>query len=330
MALLLAVSHVRHASAYAVTKRSLVAFVERARAAAGFWGARQSDGAVSDGAVSAPALGEETTREPDRRIAGVTSALKRLDGQPKLVAAAQQARERLPGDSLYGDPLSTAGSRAPDIVGRQIAALTAARPSVVRELGFGALQVWQALSEAQGRGYGDRDLTIMFTDVVDFSSWALEVGDADALELLRQVDRALESSITSHKGRVIKRLGDGVMAVFEHPQDAVDAALEARATVTQVRVREHHPQLRVGIHVGRPRKLGGDYFGVDVNVAARIAAAAGGGDVLVSEAIPVYLDARRTSVRRHRRLDAKGTPTDLRVYVAEPVSPSAESSPRQA
>jgi adenylate cyclase len=330
MTLLFAVSNVRYASAYAATKRSLVAFVERARAAAGFPGAQQLDGAVSDGAVSSPALREESTRESDGSIAGLTSALKRFDSQPKLVAVAQRARERLPGDSFYGDPLSTAGSRAPDVVGRQIAALTAARPSVVRELGFGALQLWQALSESQGRGYGDRDLTIMFTDVVDFSSWALEAGDTDALELVRQVDRALESSIVSHKGRVVKRLGDGVMAVFERPQDAVDAALEARAAVARVKVREHHPQLRVGIHVGRPRKLGGDYFGVDVNVAARIAAAAGAGDVFVSEAIPAYLDARRTRVRRRRRLDAKGTPKDLQVYVAEPVSLSAESPPRQA
>jgi adenylate cyclase len=109
------------------------------------------------------------------------------------------------------------------------------------------------------------------------------------------------------------------VAVFDHPQAAVDAAHEARAAVAQVEVAGHHPQLRVGVHVGRPRKLGGDYFGVDVNVAARIASAARGGEVLVSEAISVQLDARKTSVRRrHRRLVTKGAPKGLKVYVAQP------------
>ena len=261
-------------------------------------------------------------KEPGGRIARIAAPLMRLDAQPKLVAITQRARERLPGDSLYGDPLSTAGTRPPDVLGRQIAALTAERPSVVRELGFSALQVWQGLSEAQGRGYGDRDLAIMFTDLVDFSSWALEAGDTDALELLRQVDVALESAITSHEGRVVKRLGDGLMAVFERPQEAVDAAHEACEAVAQVEVGGHRPQLRVGIHVGRPRKLGGDYFGVDVNIAARIAAAAGGGEVLVSETVPAHLDARTTSLRRRWRFKAKGTPEHLKVYVAEPALPT--------
>jgi adenylate cyclase len=310
MALLFAV---RHAGAYAATKRSLAALVERARNAASFARARPSDREDPS-----PAPADHLIGEPDGRIAGFTAALKRLDSEPKLIAVAQRARDQLPGDRLYGDPLSTTGSEAPGVLGRQVAALTPERPSVVRELGFGALQLWQALSEAQGRGYGDRDLTIMFTDLVDFSSWALEAGDTDALELLRQVDRALQASITSHEGRVVKRLGDGMMAVFEHPQDAVDAAHEARAALAPVKVRGHHPQLRVGIHVGRPRKLGGDYFGVDVNVAARIASAARGGEVLVSDAIPAHLDPHKTSVRRHRRLVAKGTPKDLKVYVAEP------------
>ena len=48
---------------------------------------------------------------------------------------------------------------------------------------MGALQVWQSLSEAQGRGHGDRDVAILFTDLVDFSDWVLEAGDERAVEL---------------------------------------------------------------------------------------------------------------------------------------------------
>ncbi|MDQ6811229.1 MAG: adenylate/guanylate cyclase domain-containing protein [Actinomycetota bacterium] len=260
--------------------------------------------------------------EREGRFARLAAAIKSLDTEPKLIAATQRARRRLPGDSLYGDPLSTAGTQAPHVLGRQIAALSAERPSVVRELGFSALQVWQGLSEAQGRGYGDRDLAIMFTDLVDFSAWALHAGDASALELLRQVDLALTSAITAVGGRVVKRLGDGLMAVFERPAQAVCAAHEACRAVAHVRADGHSPQLRVGIHVGRPRKLGGDYFGVDVNIAARIAAAAGGGEVLVSDAVRMHLDAQEINLRPRADFKAKGTPVDLKVYAAEPAPAS--------
>jgi adenylate cyclase len=254
------------------------------------------------------------------RVAKLAAALKRLDTQPKLLAATQRARRRLPGDSAYGDPLSTAGAGAPDVLGRQLAALSGERPSVMRELGFGALQLWQGLSEAQGRGYGEREVTIVFTDLVGFSSWALEAGDAAAVELLREVDLRVASAVEGHDGHVVKRLGDGLMAVFERPQDAVEAGQDACAAVAQVEVEGHEPKLRVGAHVGRPRRLGGDYFGVDVNVAARVAGAADGGEVLVSERLVPQLDASKVALRRRRRFAAKGTPEGLRVYVAEPLS----------
>ena len=129
---------------------------------------------------------------------------------------------------------------------------------------MGALQVWQSLSEAQGRGQGDREVAILFTDLVDFSDWVLDAGDERAVELVRAVGEVVEGAVRAHGGRVVKRLGDGLMAVFDDPASAVRAACEAAAAVGEL----HAPGLRAGVHLGRPRKLGGDYFGVDVNVAA--------------------------------------------------------------
>jgi len=252
------------------------------------------------------------------RVARLSATLRQLDSQPGLVAAAQRARHRLPGDSSYGDPLSTAGNEAPDLLARQLATLSAERPSVLREIGFSALQAWQGLSEAQGRGYGDRELTIMFSDIVEFSTWALQAGDASALQLLREVDLALVSVIDAGGGAVVKRLGDGLMATFPLAQPALDAAHAGHAAVAHIEVDGHTPRLRTGIHVGRPRRLGGDYFGVDVNVAARVASAARGGEVLVTESVPAHLDPARVSLRERSSFQAKGTPEDLRVYVAEP------------
>ena len=245
------------------------------------------------------------------------SRMRELDQRAGLVAAARRLRGLLPGDREYGDPLSIAGSEPAQLLGRRLAALSAERPSALRELGFGALQVWQSVSEAQGRGRGDEELAILFTDLVGFSSWALEAGDALAVELLREVGRVTEPCVEEHGGRIVKRLGDGLMAVFGEPAEAIAAAHAMERGLGQVSVDGHSPALRAGVHVGRPRKLGGDYFGVDVNVAARVAAAAGPGEVLVSETTRARLGEDAPRLKRRWRFRAKGTPQDLRVYAAE-------------
>ena len=245
----------------------------------------------------------------------LAEALRRADADPRLQRLAQAVRSRLPGDALYGDPLSVAGDDPPGVLGRRLAALSAQRPSALREVGFGALQVWQTLSEAQGRGHGDRELAILFTDLVGFSSWALDAGDTLAVDLLRQVGQGLEPAVAEEGGRVVKRLGDGLMAVFNDAGSAIEAACRGLESLRAIDVDGYRPAIRAGVHVGRPRKLGGDYFGVDVNIAARVAAAAGPDEILISEAARERLgdDVR---LRRRWRFSAKGAPKDLRVYAA--------------
>src|SRR5829696_4836976 len=94
----------------------------------------------------------------------------------RMYRAAKLMRELLPGDHELGDPLSTAGGKPSHLLARRVAETAPQRP-LVRELGLGALQIWQALSEAQGRGRGEEEVAILFTDLVDFSDWALGVGD---------------------------------------------------------------------------------------------------------------------------------------------------------
>lgn len=253
----------------------------------------------------------------ERRRRRALALLRRLDEHPWALAAAHAVRRRLPGDDRYGDPLSLGPDEAPGLVGRRLAEIAAERQSALRQAGFGALQVWQSLSEAQGRGHGDRELTILFTDLVGFSSWALEAGDEQAVELLRAVGAQVEPCVRARRGWIVKRLGDGIMAAFERPEDAVVAAHTARRALADVCVAGHRPRLRAGIHVGRPRRLGGDLFGVDVNVAARIAAAAGD-EVLISDAVRERLADGTVSTRRRWRFSAKGAPSDLKVFVAEP------------
>jgi adenylate cyclase len=115
------------------------------------------------------------------------------------------------------------------------------------------------------------------------------------------------------EGRIVKRLGDGLMATFLSPEAAVKAALDAQDAIRDIEVEAHKPRMRVGVHWGRPRKLGGDYLGVDVNVAARVAAAARADQVLISDALLGRIDREAVRTGRAKRLRADGAPSGLRV-----------------
>ena len=128
-------------------------------------------------------------------------------------------------------------------------------------------------------------LTLMFTDIEGFTSWAARRGDGAALRLLRRHDRATLPAIRAHRGRIVKRLGDGLMVAFAAPVDALVAALGMQGTLHGDGLR-----LRIGIHAGEARVRAGDLVGHDVNVASRIADRAAGGEILVSERIREGVD----------------------------------------
>jgi adenylate cyclase len=235
----------------------------------------------------------------------------------RVVQATRSARERLPGDSALGEEVPSTSRRASDVVARYLSEV-GDEPSAAREVGLTVIQLYQALSEASGRGRGERDVAILFTDLVEFSAWALEAGDEATLDLLRDVNQAVEGAIRDHTGVVVKRLGDGHMAAFDEAVDAVQAAWDAGERLGEVEVDGYRPQIRSGIHFGRPRRIRGDYLGVDVNIAARVAAAAGADEVLISDAVCAHLDEGEFDIRRRRWFRAKGAPKDLQVFSIAP------------
>lgn len=251
------------------------------------------------------------SERPGKRFA---AAVQRFNRSPKLVEAARQMRERALGDDDLIDRLSTARGRPADRAARQLVALRGAEPGFAGELGLTALQAWQRLAESQDRGRGKVDVAILFTDLVGFSSWALGAGDRAAVGLLRDVSEAIEPPVLERQGEVVKRLGDGLMAAFWDAPGAIDAAFCANEQAARVEVDGYRPLLRTGIHLGRPRRLGGDYFGVDVNIAARLAEAAKPGEILVSDRVLEKL-APGTAEAKKRRFSAKGAPTGMDAYV---------------
>jgi adenylate cyclase len=188
---------------------------------------------------------------------------------------------------------------------------------------LGALQVWQALTERVSGKPANREVTLVFTDLVGFSAWSLSVGDEATLKLLRRVSQVVEPPLLEAGGHIVKRMGDGIMAVFSEPLTAVRAAIAARDAVKAVDVDGYTPRMRVGIHTGRPQRIGSDWLGVDVNIAARVMERATRGELVVSaptlERIPDEdFESLGVIAKRLRRqvFTAKqdGVPADLTMY----------------
>ena len=247
-------------------------------------------------------------KKPDQPIdsEGIRDAFRKTDANPQLVATARFLRRLIPG----GEPET---AEMPEAMQRLVQEVQPEGPSTLREIGKGALQAWQALSEAQRRRQGIADVAIVFTDLVGFSNWALEAGDEAALEVLRQVGDAEQKTVSANKGAVVKRLGDGAMAVFSDAGQAVSAALAAQQEISEIEVEGYRPTQRAGVHKGTPRKVKGDFLGIDVNIAARVGDCAKGGEVLISEPVREELDGRRYKFGASRELDAPGAPPGLTV-----------------
>jgi class 3 adenylate cyclase len=166
----------------------------------------------------------------------------------------------------------------------------------------------------------------MFTDLVAFSGWSLSAGDEATLELLRRVASAIEPPIADRGGQLVKRLGDGVMAVFGSADRAVRAAVAAKESLAEVEAAGYRPQMRVGLHTGTPREIGGDWLGVDVTIAARVMEAAGNGNTMVSVSTlqglrPDTLAELGMAVKPYRRsafaAPLSGVPEGLRIFSLE-------------
>ena len=249
--------------------------------------------------------------------------LNRTTNDDRVVEMVRRVRRSLPGDPDFGDPLSTAGDGGPQAAARAADRLMGDRSAASREVSLGALQVWQALTQRVSRVPGNTEATLVFTDLVGFSTWSLQSGDEATLTLLRRLSQAVEPPLLDAGGRIVKRMGDGLMAVFRDPLVAVSAVLQAHEAIETVEVNGFTPRMRVGIHTGRPQRLADDWLGVDVNIAARVMERAIKGGIVVSgptlERIePEDLAALGVVAKRARRQvlapKTTGVPADLMMY----------------
>ncbi|MDX2010018.1 MAG: DUF5939 domain-containing protein [Myxococcaceae bacterium] len=141
-----------------------------------------------------------------------------------------------------------------------------------------------------------RSLTLLFTDLKGSTELYDRTGDLHAWQFVREHFRVLSDAVRRHRGAIIKTMGDAIMASFNEPTDAAQAALEMmdgmRALEARLEAEGHQTGLKVGLHEGPALAVTAeerlDYFGQTVNVAARVQALAQAGEIW---ATPSVMDA---------------------------------------
>jgi len=152
-------------------------------------------------------------------------------------------------------------------------------------------------------------LTILFTDIVDSTRRAAELGDAAWREVLAAHEALAEREIARYGGRLVKLTGDGALAVFDSPTQAVLAAQAMQDAAAARRI-----PLRAGVHSGLCEVLGDDVGGMAVHIGARICGAAQAGEVLVSSTVRELLTGSELRFEDRGERALRGVPGTWRLH----------------
>ena len=123
-------------------------------------------------------------------------------------------------------------------------------------------------------------LTVMFSDIVDSTATAARLGADEWRSLLARHDQIMRTQIRHFGGTEVKQTGDGFLSSFPSPTRAIRCAAAIREASTELGI-----QLRLGIHSGECEVIGDDLAGIAIHIAARVAATASPGTILVSESV---------------------------------------------
>ena len=258
--------------------------------------------------------------------AGRQVALGRvLVAEGDATAAARELRSAIKGWREVGAPYEVARARA--VLSR---ALRAAQNEDGADLELGAaLDEFRRLGARIDLEAAERELrdaedrrngpvstrkTFMFTDIVGSTNLAEALGDQAWERLLRWHDDMLRKQVASARGEIVNSTGDGFFVAFESARAGVDCAISIqRALVDHRKSTGFAPPVRIGLHTAEANRRGADYSGKGVHVAARVAALAGGGEILATA--ETLAEAGDVSVSDSRTVPVKG--------VAAPVSLAA-------
>jgi pimeloyl-ACP methyl ester carboxylesterase len=154
--------------------------------------------------------------------------------------------------------------------------------------------------------------TVLFTDIVDATRKASEVGDRRWRDLLEAHHGAVREELSRFRGREIDTAGDGFLAAFDGPARAVRAASAIRGNVKRLGL-----EIRAGLHTGECEIMGAKLSGVAIHIGARIASLAGAGEVLVSSTVHDLVAGSGLRFADRGLHTLKGVPGDWRVYAVD-------------
>jgi class 3 adenylate cyclase len=154
--------------------------------------------------------------------------------------------------------------------------------------------------------------TVLFTDIVDSTARGARLGDAGWRSLLERHDRSADRVVSSHHGRIVKLTGDGLLAMFDDPAQALTAAFELRLELSAIEL-----PIRAGLHAGViEMRDTGDIAGIAVNIAARVQERAAPDEVLVSATVRDLLLGTLYRFEDRGEAELKGVEGTWRHYAA--------------
>jgi pimeloyl-ACP methyl ester carboxylesterase/class 3 adenylate cyclase len=153
--------------------------------------------------------------------------------------------------------------------------------------------------------------TVLFTDIVDSTRRAAEIGDLRWRDLLASHDELVRRELDRHDGHEVKTVGDGFLARFELPGAAVRCAQAIRAAVAELGL-----QVRAGIHTGECELIGDDIGGLAVHIGARLSDLAQGDEILVSSTVKDIVVGSALELEERGTHSLRGVPGDWRVFAA--------------
>jgi len=176
-------------------------------------------------------------------------------------------------------------------------------------------EIYEFLTGHQAEVAEDRVLaTVLFTDIVDSTRRAAEMGDRDWHALLDAHDAVVRSQLARFRGREVNTSGDGFLAMFDGPQRAIRCAMAIRDAVQALGI-----EVRAGLHTGECEVRGDDIGGIGVHIGARVSALAGPNDVLVSSTLRDLVIGSGLEFEERGAHELKGVPGEWRLLaVASP------------
>jgi class 3 adenylate cyclase len=151
--------------------------------------------------------------------------------------------------------------------------------------------------------------TVLFTDIVDSTATAVELGDRAWRSLLERHNAAVRAELARHRGIEHDTAGDGFFASFDGPARAIRCATAIQAAVEPLGL-----QVRAGLHTGECEHLDGKVAGIAVSIGARVAARAAAGEVLVSQTVKDLVAGSGIAFAERGSAELKGVPGEWRLY----------------